>query len=341
MSDFAPRARPIELFGPSTHNSTPTLAWNVSEFKAVDDRVRGGSSQSKVEIVQGAPGQGQGQGQLKFSGFLDTTTLGGAGFASQQHFTDPAFPISLPAEKFSGLSLRVKPSPSNSSTSTASDNANQTQPGGGKGPVTLYNFNLYTSHPDQRPDGRNSSSIVYEANFNVTQPTAIYASEPVTDEKLYAVPHSHHRPNANPSTPSLISFDLTWDAFKPTYRGRPAEDAPPLDPQKIALWSLMARSNFSQQSGPFELQVESIWAIPGGNDVVNASKVHPRSWEEAFEPAHLTGAPGFALYLFATIAFLLWICWALTPDAVLRKIGIQWYPDRYVVVAVETAAEKA
>lgn len=39
---------------------------------------------------------------------------------------------------------------------------------------------------------------------------------------------------------------------------------------------------------------------------------------------------GFALFIFATVAFFLWILWALTPDSILQKIGIDWYPNRYV-----------
>ena len=58
----------------------PSRPWNTSSviWTAVDDRVRGGSSQSYLEpdIFWGAP-------VAKFHGILDDDTLGGAGFASQ------------------------------------------------------------------------------------------------------------------------------------------------------------------------------------------------------------------------------------------------------------------
>lgn len=39
---------------------------------------------------------------------------------------------------------------------------------------------------------------------------------------------------------------------------------------------------------------------------------------------------GFALFIFATVAMILWTLWAVTPDRLLRKLGIDWYPNRYV-----------
>lgn len=322
------RKRTAQLFGRKGDLTPPAVAWNASSFKAVDDRVRGGSSTSQVAVVEDGK---EGEGELNFSGFLgeqveqshkvaqstntdltpysDTLTLGGAGFASQQYNSSSgAFPITLDGNQHDGLSLRVR-RPAQPANTTA------TQPGGGKGPVTQYNLNLYTTEPQQRPDGRNYSSVVYEADFNVTVPDAEYADDGASRRS---------------EKPALVSFDLPFSSFKPTYRGRPADDAEPLDPAKITLWSLMARSNFSQQSGPFELQLNSMWALPTTHDV--AMPIHPRStsWLDT-TPANLTGSPGFALYLFATIAFLLWILWAVTPDVWLNKMGVQWYPDRCVV----------
>lgn len=221
--------------------------------------------------------------------------------------------MTLNATEYSGLSLRVRSRDAKSTRNVASP-----VPGGGKGPVISYNLNLYTSAPQQRPDGRNYSSIVYEADFNITSPTAVYndnSGGTIAAEKR--------------STTPILAFDLPFTSFKPTYRGRPADDAEPLDPSKIALWSIMARSNFNQQSGPFDLQLSSLWAVPSGDDTPSIHP-HARCLEDAFTPAKLTGSPGFALYLLATLAFVAWILWALTPDAVLKKFGIEWYPDRYV-----------
>ncbi|CAO1622995.1 unnamed protein product [Sympodiomycopsis kandeliae] len=280
-------SEPVELIGPAKSLHHPTFAWNLSDFTDVDDRVRGGSSQSHVALSS--------QGELKFYGDLDTTTLGGAGFASQRNTASPPFPITLNSQDYSGLSIHARPLPQAAGGSV---------PGGGKGPVTVYNLNLYTSMPQRRADGRMESSVVYEADFNITKPTS-----------------QQQGPD------SLAVFDLPFSSFQPTYRGRPADNASPLDPSQIKLWSLMARSNFSQQSGPFDLQVESIWALPVNHN--HQSRRSIRFWdEENFRPANLTGSPGFALYLFATLLFIVWVFWALTPDTMLRRLGIQGYPNR-------------
>lgn len=65
-------------------------------FRAVDDRVRGGSSQSHLTVS--ASGQ-----TASFNGTLDTTTLGGAGFASQVTLDGPTWDLS----SFDGLELIV------------------------------------------------------------------------------------------------------------------------------------------------------------------------------------------------------------------------------------------
>lgn len=41
-------------------------------------------------------------------------------------------------------------------------------------------------------------------------------------------------------------------------------------------------------------------------------------------------AYGFALSIFAVVVWVLWIVWALCPESFLIRVGIQWYPHRYV-----------
>jgi hypothetical protein len=55
--------------------------WDASQFTDSDDRVRGGKSQSYLTVLD-APGATA--SQAEFSGHLDITALGGAGFASQR-----------------------------------------------------------------------------------------------------------------------------------------------------------------------------------------------------------------------------------------------------------------
>jgi hypothetical protein len=37
---------------------------------------------------------------------------------------------------------------------------------------------------------------------------------------------------------------------------------------------------------------------------------------------------GFALYIVITVVMVLWVLWALVPDQLLHKVGIDWYPNR-------------
>lgn len=53
----------------------PPRSWKASDWTASDDRVRGGNSQSYLEISGST---------ARFHGHLDIKTLGGAGFASQR-----------------------------------------------------------------------------------------------------------------------------------------------------------------------------------------------------------------------------------------------------------------
>jgi hypothetical protein len=190
------------LFAPADYKPAPRAVWIVSDFTDINDTVRGGSSKSSMTIVDASAG-------IDFTGFLDTTTLGGAGFASQSY--SKGFPGSaLDKEKYTGLRLIVA-----SPITRAAESAAKVQPGGGKGPVTKYVLNLKTELPKRRPDGRSESAIVYEAAFSAP----------------------------SKADGSCASVDAEWSDFKAIYRGRPAE-AKPLDPSQVKEWSIMARSNF-------------------------------------------------------------------------------------------------
>lgn len=38
---------------------------------------------------------------------------------------------------------------------------------------------------------------------------------------------------------------------------------------------------------------------------------------------------GFALYIFATVFWLVWVIWAASPEWLLKSAGIEWFPNRY------------
>lgn len=178
----------LPLFG-------PPRAWRQEEFTASDDRVRGGSSQSFLSPSATLE-------TARFHGVLDTTTLGGAGFASQRTVTTSTV---WDLSAFSGIELDVA-----------------------RGDGKRYTLNLKTVLPHKMDNGRDASTLEYAFSFTASE----------KGSKIYA----------------------TWADFKPFYRGKPVEDAEPLDTSKILRWSLMMRSFFEEQSGPFNLILRSIKA---------------------------------------------------------------------------------
>lgn len=139
-----------------------------------DDRVRGGSSTSHLTVLSPE--------RARFHGNLDTSTLGGAGFASQ-HTLDGAFtPWDL--SDFEGLLV----------SSTKADGRR-------------YVIALKDENPGKRPDGREKSSLSWEADFVVGKEDVVFK----------------------------------WEDFKPTYRGREQDDADPLDLSKISRVTIMMR----------------------------------------------------------------------------------------------------
>ena len=92
---------------------------------------------------------------------------------------------------------------------------------------------------------------------------------------MYEYPFSNDTRSEGPSG-ELRLHDITmqhtaqWKDFAPTYRGRPASDAPQLDPAKIEEISIMCRSNFDKQEGDFSLRIQDITAV--------SSDSSPSSW---------------------------------------------------------------
>ncbi|KAG8792929.1 hypothetical protein FRC12_004445 [Ceratobasidium sp. 428] len=175
--------------------------WCVENWETVDDRIRGGKSISFLRTRNR-------DGGVVFSGTLDTTALGGAGFASQR-YQFPGGPLHVPSPEYAGM--RIELDPTTCSHHTPKE----------------FTFILATTPITRRPDGRANSRTNWEATF----------------------------------TNSQSSFDLPFDAFKATYRGRPVEPAPVLDTTNVFDVSVMCRSGFGAQAGEFELGILSIEAI--------------------------------------------------------------------------------
>lgn len=200
-----PKSRP--LFG-------PPRAWRDDDFVASDDRVRGGSSQSYLTPSATLT-------TARFHGVLDTTTLGGAGFASQRTATSKMI---WNLSEYNGIELSLAH-------------------GDGK----KYTLNIKTVLPDKMDNGRDASTVEYAFSFIApNEPTKIFAK---------------------------------WEDFKPFYRGKPVEDAKPLDTSSILRWSLMMRSFFEQQQGPFSVTIRSIKARKEASEA--ASTVDEKETEDS------------------------------------------------------------
>ncbi|KAJ5189025.1 Major facilitator superfamily [Penicillium cf. griseofulvum] len=113
------------LFGPD---------WDLNRWTSSDDRIRGGSSVSKLEPTE--------EGVI-FHGHLDIETLGGAGFASQRTVGNEQI---WDLSGYDGLELQIVPSD-------------------GK----RYTFSLTDEIPQRRPDDRERSALVWEYDFCPSQ----------------------------------------------------------------------------------------------------------------------------------------------------------------------------
>ena len=151
--------------------------WREEDFRASDDRVRGGASESYLTPIDG--------GQARFYGTLDTTALGGAGFASQRTATESkVWNLSM----YDGIEIH-------------------TTYGDGR----KYTIMARNELPSKRPDNRDRSTVVYEADF-------------VVDDS---------------KTKDCIV--ILWSEFAPTYRGKECNHAPKLDLKNIRRWNIMVR----------------------------------------------------------------------------------------------------
>ncbi|KAL4805770.1 complex I intermediate-associated protein 30-domain-containing protein [Aspergillus unguis] len=107
--------------------------WTTSDWTSVDDRVRGGASQSFLIPSQNGE-------TAVFSGNLDIKTLGGAGFASQRTTDDRSHDLS----SFDGLELDID-----------TEGSDQKQ----------YTLTLKDEILPKRPDGREQSTVSWEFDF--------------------------------------------------------------------------------------------------------------------------------------------------------------------------------
>ena len=177
---------------------------------------------------------------VSFNGHLDTKTLGGAGFASQntrpasneqkqEATTGDGDPLRWDLSSYSGIELWL-----------------------GSGDSKTYTFTLKDAVPaSKRPDGRERSGLSWEATFKATNATT-------TDRAVLDAANTTMSPSRE-AQPRVIY--LPWSAFKATYRGREKKDAEPLQLDRLRRVGLLMRSFFEEQEGDFQLEIRQIAAV--------------------------------------------------------------------------------
>uniref|UniRef100_A0A0B7KD17 NADH:ubiquinone oxidoreductase intermediate-associated protein 30 domain-containing protein n=1 Tax=Bionectria ochroleuca TaxID=29856 RepID=A0A0B7KD17_BIOOC len=183
----------LDLFG-------GTQKWDASEWVTSDDRVRGGSSVSRLAVSDDGRA-------ATFTGHLDTSTLGGAGFASQR--TRDTLHQDLSA--YDGLLVTV----------TGGDSKR-------------YAITLKDEIPGRRDDGRDLSGVSWEADFALSS-----GGGEGTNESSHADQQTETTTRASATDGQQVY--LPWGQFKATYRGRPKPDAEPLDLTDVKRFGIMMR----------------------------------------------------------------------------------------------------
>ncbi|KAJ3329061.1 hypothetical protein HDU76_008725 [Blyttiomyces sp. JEL0837] len=200
QSPFAMGRSVKDLFGGSA-------GWEIENWRTVDDRVRGGSSTSSLRLLNDGS-------SVVFSGNLDTSTLGGAGFASQLSIPSQPFDLS----GYDGIVIHAL-----------------------KGDGKTYSLNVKNTAEKRRPDDRVEASIEYKYIFNATQ-DSFAALAPFTKFN----PYYRGRPvsDAPPLDPSNVyAISIMMQSYFDQQKG-PFE----LVIQSISAYSDTERSNSNSKA---------------------------------------------------------------------------------------------
>jgi Complex I intermediate-associated protein 30 (CIA30) len=182
--------------------------WNITEWTASDDRVRGGKSQSYLSLQDSYKPP-----RALLHGHLDITALGGAGFASQRTVqTDKIWNLS----QSDGIIISVAPG---SQSRTPDSQKTHQSPLQITKKCHKFTFILKdTLLPPDPSNGREQSTISWEGDFEVED-----------DE-----------------SPKEVVF--AWNDLKPFYRGKEVRDVKkPLKLDGIKRFSIMVRRQVAPQ----------------------------------------------------------------------------------------------
>jgi len=171
--------------------------WLPPPWITTDDRVRGGVSRSYLTALPDSC--------ARFHGHLDTSTLGGAGFASQ--FSPPDVARSVEDEEegswdlseYDGIEVAV-----------------------GKGDGKVYTLILKDEPPaEKREDGREKAGVNWEVEFEAGRHGGEGKDEGKDD--------------------GGVRIWMPWGDFKATYRGKEKDDAGKIMTGEIRRLGLMMR----------------------------------------------------------------------------------------------------
>lgn len=177
----------------------PHRPWLPPPWTTTDDRVRGGASQSYLSALPDS--------RAHFHGHLDTSTLGGAGFASQ--FSPPQVTRieyddgeeeSWDLSGYDGIEVQA-----------------------GKGDGKVYTLILKDEEAaGKREDGREKAGINWEVDFEVGEEDAEGGKQ-------------------EGDSGGVTRIWVPWKEFKATYRGKEKTDAGELKKGEVRRIGLMMR----------------------------------------------------------------------------------------------------
>ncbi|PVG02699.1 CIA30-domain-containing protein [Serendipita vermifera] len=228
--------------------------WQVERWRQVDDSVRGGASYS--EIKRWHHGSDHNQGSVMFQGHLDTSVLGGAGFASQKF--EFSSPLDLGSDNLEDHTLRLTVHPIDRPDDSPKD----------------FCITLKSERPPPPSQPKPRSQLTYEASFVAPTPSIPRLTVPEPPLSLHT--SSFKKKEQVVRDNQHVEIDLPLSSFVPTYRGKTVPRDDPkwaqLDTRQIFELGVMCRSEFGKQQGDFQLLIEriEILSFQGDTNAENA-----------------------------------------------------------------------
>ncbi|KAF2030162.1 CIA30 family protein [Setomelanomma holmii] len=114
---------------------------------------------------------------------------------------------------------------------------------------------------------------------------------------------------------------IPWSQLKPTYRGKPKEDAEPLKLKNVKRFSIMSRSFFGEQEGDFSLTIKSIKAVSQSSDDLESGVARGSNQAWNWKDSNLVG---LGVILSTTWAICFGFCWWRGIDTSFMTFSRWW-----------------